>query len=145
MQRRQLLTGAAASLAMFHIVPRHVLGGPNHVAPSEKIHLAIVGAGGRGRQVLRQMLGEDDVRVVAVADPAKSFSLQNFYYKDVGGREPTREMVEKHYQPQDSSYKCASYENFQQMLDEQKDLDAVLCATPDHLHAFVSAKCLHAG
>ena len=45
MKRRQLLTGAAASLAMFHIVPRHVLGGPNHVAPSEKINLAIVAAG----------------------------------------------------------------------------------------------------
>ncbi len=145
MQRRQLLKGAAASLAMFHIVPRHVLGGPNHVAPSEKINLAIVGAGGRGRQVLREMMGEADVRVVAVADPAKSFSLENFYYKDVGGREPTRDLVEKHYQPQDSSFKCATFENFEQMLDEQKDLDAILCGTPDHLHAYVSAKSLRAG
>ncbi len=145
MQRRQLLKGAAASMAMFHIVPRHVLGGPNHVAPSEKINLAIVGAGGRGRQVLREMMGESDVRVVAVADPAKSFSLENFYYKDVGGREPTRDLVEQHYKPQDSSFKCATFENFEQLLDEQKDLDAILCGTPDHLHAYVSAKSLRAG
>lgn len=145
MQRRQLLKGAVASVAMFHIVPRHVLGGPNHVAPSERINLAIVGAGGRGRQVLREMMGEADVRVVAVADPAKSFSLQNFYYKDVGGREPTRDLVEQHYQATDRSHNCATYENFEQMLDEQKDLDAILCGTPDHLHAYVSAKSLHAG
>lgn len=145
MQRRELLAGAAASLAMFHIVPRHVLGGPGFIAPSEKINLAIVGAGGRGRQVLREMMKEQDVRVVAVADPAKSFSLQNFYYKDVGGREPTRELIEKQYQAQDSSFKCATFENFEELLAEQKNVDAVLCGTPDHLHAYVSSKSLAAG
>ncbi len=145
MQRRKLLAGAAASLTMFHIVPRHVLGGPGFIAPSEKINLAIVGAGGRGRQVLREMMKEPDVRVVAVADPAESFSLQNFYYKDMGGREPTRQLVEKQYQAQDSSFKCATFENFEELLTEQKNVDAVLCGTPDHLHAYVSSKCLAAG
>ncbi len=148
MKRRQLFKAAGAATAavgLFHIVQRHVLGGPRFVAPSDKINLAIVGAGGRGRQVLREMMAEDDVRVVAVADPAKSFSLADFYYKDMGGREPTRELVEKKYQATQPNYRCATYENFQEMLAEQKDLDAVLCGTPDHLHAFVSTKCLQAG
>lgn len=145
MNRRQLLKAASAATAAFHIVPRHVLGGPGFVAPSEKIHLAIVGAGGRGRQVLRGMLREEDVRVIAVADPAKSFSLEKFYYKDVGGREPTRELVEQHYAGQEQAGKCATYENFEEMLAAESDLDAVLCGTPDHLHAYVSAKCLRAG
>ena len=145
MQRRTLIKGAAATIAAFHIVPRHVLGGPNHVAPSERVHLAIVGAGGRGRKVLRGMMAEDDVRVVAVADPAKSFSLQDFYYRDIGGREPTREMVEEHYRKDDPAYKCSTYENFEDMLAEEDDLDAILCATPDHLHAYVSSTCLLAG
>lgn len=145
MHRRQFVSRAVSSLALFHIVPRHVLGGPGFVPPSEKINLAIVGAGGRGRQVLREMMKEQDVRVVAVADPAKSFSLQNFYYKDVGGRVPTQELIEKHHRSQDSSYRCAAYENFHDMLSQQTELDAVLCGTPDHLHAYVSTHCLKAG
>ena len=45
--RRQFLAGAAATAA-FTIVPRHVLGGANYVAPSEKIRLAIIGCGHQG-------------------------------------------------------------------------------------------------
>ncbi len=144
MQRRQVLK-AIASSAVFSIVPRHVLGGPKFVPPSEKIHMAIVGAGGRGRQVLKQLLQESDVQALAVADPAKSFSLQNFYYKDVGGREPTRDLIEQHYREKDKNYRCAMYENFEEMLDAEHDLDAILCGTPDHLHAYVSVKCMQAG
>lgn len=145
MQRRNFIQASAAGAAVFSIVPRHVLGGPGYVAPSEQIHLAIVGGGGRGRQVLREMMKESDVRVVAVADPAKSFSLQDFYYKDMGGREPTRELIEQQYRKQEQGYQCAAYENFEEMLSSQPDLDAVLCGTPDHLHAYVSAKCMQAG
>ena len=46
--RRDFL-GAAAAAAVFTIVPRHVLGGPKFVAPSEKVNVAIIGAGGQGR------------------------------------------------------------------------------------------------
>jgi predicted dehydrogenase len=145
MHRRKWLSGTTAALATFHIVPRHVLGGPGYIAPSDKINLAIVGAGGRGRQVLRGMMAEPDVRVVAVADPAESFSLQDFYYKDVGGREPTRQLIDQNYLPQEAGFKCSAYENFEEMLSEQPDIDAILCGTPDHLHAYVSVKSLQAG
>lgn len=145
MRRRTAIKTAIAAVSAFHIVPRHVLGGPNHVAPSETIRLALIGAGGRGRQVLRGMMNETDVQVVAVADPAKSFSLQDFYYRDVGGRVPTQELIEQKYRPEDAGFRCAGYEDFEEMLDTEKDLDAVICGTPDHLHAYVSATCLKAG
>ena len=144
MQRRELLKGAAVA-SLFHIVPRHALGGPNFIAPSDKINVALVGAGGRGRQVLKGLMQEADVRVVAVADPAESFSLQKFYYKDVGGREPTRELVEQHYRQSEPNFKCSTYENFEEMLSSEKDLDAIVCGTPDHLHAYVTLKSLQAG
>ena len=144
MQRRQLLSLAVAATA-WHIVPRHVLGGPGYIAPSEKIHLALVGCGGRGRQVLKEMLAEPDVRAVAVADPASEFSTAGYYYRDVGGREPTRALVEKHYQTSEPSFRCSAFADFEQMLQEQKDLDAIVCGTPDHLHAYVSIKALQAG
>ncbi|MCR9295364.1 MAG: Gfo/Idh/MocA family oxidoreductase [bacterium] len=145
MHRRTALKSTLAALGTFHIVPRHVLGGPNHIPPSEKIHMAIVGAGGRGRQVLKGMMQEPEVRVLAVADAAESFSLQDFYYRDVGGRKPTVEMVEQKYAASEPSFRCAAYEDFHEMLETESDLDAVICGTPDHLHAYVSSACLRAG
>ncbi len=142
MKRRTFL---AATASVASIVPRHVLGGPGYVAPSENVHVAIAGAGGRGRKVLRGMLAEPNVRAVAVADPAKQFSLQEFYYRDVGGRVPTQELIDEHYANKGSASKCAGYEDFEQMLADEKDLDAVICAAPDHLHAYISTKCLQAG
>ncbi len=143
--RRRTLLGLGLAAASFHIVPRHVLGGQGHVPPSEKIHLALIGCGGRGRQVLKEMLAEPDVQAIAVADPAKDFSTAKYYYKDVGGREPTKQMIEKHYQANDPKFTCAAYSNFEEMLIKEKDLDAVICGTPDHLHAYVSIKCMRAG
>ena len=46
--RRTFLAGAAAT-AGFTIVPRHVLGGQGTTAPSDKLNVACIGIGGRGR------------------------------------------------------------------------------------------------
>ena len=45
--RRNFLGGAAA-VAAFTIVPRHVLGGPRNIPPSEKLNIAGIGVGGQG-------------------------------------------------------------------------------------------------
>ena len=47
--RRQFIATTTAAAAAFTIVPRHVLGGPRFVAPSDKVNVAIIGAGGQGR------------------------------------------------------------------------------------------------
>src|SRR5947209_14853949 len=41
LSRRKFLAATATSVAGFSLVPRHVLGGPKFVAPSEKVNLAI--------------------------------------------------------------------------------------------------------
>lgn len=145
--RRHFIKTAAAATAVstFNIVPRHVLGGPRFVPPSEKVNVAIVGAGGQGRVNLRQLLQLDDVQVIAVADAAESFSLENFYYKGMGGRLPTKADIEKHYAEKTPNFRCADYEDFRVMLKKEKAVDAVLCATPDHLHAYVSCVAMRAG
>ncbi|MFO1065614.1 MAG: Gfo/Idh/MocA family oxidoreductase [Pirellulales bacterium] len=145
MVTRRRVIQAAAALGTFTIVPRHVLGGPKFVPPSEQVNVALVGAGGQGRSNLKQLLQQKDCRVIAVADPADSFSLENFYYKGVGGREPTLSDIDKHYDAAGASGKCKGYVDFREMLDKEKSLDAVLCATPDHVHAFVTANCMRAG
>jgi len=123
--RRQFLkrTGAAAA---FTIVPRSVLGGRTHPAPSEKVNIAIIGTGGQGINNIKELVEHQDVQVIALCD--------------VDGRGLSRavEVVEKHYAEQTKSgtYKgCVSYANFYEMLEKETDIDAVVVSTPDHTHA----------
>jgi predicted dehydrogenase len=141
--RREFLQAGAAA-AVFTIVPRHVLGGHGHVAPSDKVNVALVGAGGRGRENTNELLKLDDVQVIALADPAESFSLEKYYYKGTGGRTPVKARIEKHYAAKTPNYQCNVHEDFRHMLDKEKAIDAILCATPDHNHAYVSAYAMRA-
>ena len=89
--RRSFVKSAAttaAALSFPTIIPRHVLGGANFVAPSDKVNVAIVGVGGQGRHNTLQLLQLDDVQVTAIADPAEYWNLNDFYYKAIAGRGP---------------------------------------------------------
>jgi predicted dehydrogenase len=143
--RRGFLSATAAAAAGFTIVPRHVLGGTGHIAPSDKVNVALVGAGGRGRENVRELFKLADVQVIAVADPAERWDLGSFYYKNDAGRAPVCAEVEKHYSEKSPNARCAGYDDFREMLDKEKAIDAVLCATPDHLHAYVTLRALRAG
>lgn len=142
--RREFLR-ATSTIAACHILPRHVLGGPGYTPPSETVTVGIVGAGGRGFQNTKQLLKLDDVRVSAVADPAEHWDLSNFYYKGVAGRKPVSAAIEKHYAESGRSHKCQQFVDFRKMLDSKSAPDAILCATPDHLHATVSLSAMRAG
>src|SRR5438552_10804900 len=111
-RRKFLKAGAAA--AVFTIVPRHVLGGRGFVAPSDKVNIALIGAGGQGRTNARELFRLDDAQIIALADPAESFSLERFYYKAAGGRVPVRGEIEKHYAAKTPNFRCAAYEDFRQ-------------------------------
>ncbi len=143
--RRSFIKHTAASAAGFVIVPRHVLGGPDHVAPSDKVNIGLVGAGGRGRQNAAELLKLGDVQITAIADPAIYWDLKDFYYRSKAGRGPVKAMIEAHMRDSQSKYQVAEYEDFQKMLDKESSLDAILCATPDHTHAFVSIHAMRSG
>ena len=51
----------------------------------------------------------------------------------------------EHYAAKTPNYTCAVYEDFRVMLEKEKAIDAVLIATPDHLHAYVSIFAMKAG
>ncbi len=53
------------------IVPSHVLGGPRHIAPSDKINVAYIGLGTQGLRQLPAMLKIPEVQVTAVCDPQR--------------------------------------------------------------------------
>jgi len=119
MTRRRFL-GAAASAAAFTIVPRHVLGGPLKPAPSGKLNIAGIGVRGMGGANLRQLESEN---IVALCDVDHNYAAGAFK------RYPNAKV----------------YKDFRQMLEKQKDIDAVVVATPDHTHAVISLAAIKAG
>jgi predicted dehydrogenase len=118
-------TGSAALSAM--IVPRHVLGGQGFTAPSDIANIAVVGAGGMGFSNTGQVLSEN---LIAVADV-------DFGYVDrkIGGPVSRDGTPNKAYA---AFAKARRYEDFREMLDKEKEIDGVIIATPDHVHAAVA-------
>lgn len=170
MHRRRFLGSAAASTAALTILPRHALGGPGHVPPSDKITLAYIGVGTQGLREMIPLLRNPAVQIVAVCDPNKDSTDYIDWSKNGirdsirraldkpswgegvngirGGREVGREVIETYYANQRSaeSFKgCASYADFRELLDKEKDVDAVKIMTPDHLHATIAIAAMKRG
>ncbi|HUU16623.1 MAG TPA: Gfo/Idh/MocA family oxidoreductase [Sedimentisphaerales bacterium] len=117
--RRRFLA-ATATAAAVTIVPRQVLGGPGHTPPSEKLNIAGIGVGGMGNSNLRQLESEN---IVALCDVDHEYAAKTF----------------KRYP------KAKIYTDFRKMLDKQKDIDAVVIATPDHTHGVISMEAMRRG
>lgn len=138
--RRDFVATTGAALGAM-IVPRHVLGGQGYRAPSDTLNIAIVGAGGMGMSNMSQLLGE---RIAAVCDVDFGYverSLANRLRPPQGQSTPRPEAVKL----QEAYGKAARYTDFREMLARERDLDAVLVATPDHLHATIAHAAMRAG
>jgi predicted dehydrogenase len=97
-----------------------------------------------GRGVTRNLLPFPDVRVIAVADPADAYQ-DDFFYKSLVGRLPLKAEIDAHYADRGIDLACAEYKDFRVMLQQHPEIDAVVCATPDHLHAYVSVVAMRMG
>ena len=86
-----------------------------------------------------------DVQIIAVADPVETQDLNAFYSRAVSGRLPLKAEIEKHYSEKTPNFKVTDYEDFRVMLEKEKSVDAILCATPDHLHAYVTVTAMRQG
>src|SRR5215470_14375708 len=145
LSRRKFLGATATAVAGITLVPRHVLGGPKFVPPSEKVNIAIVGCGGQGQVNARNLFDQADAQIIALADPIEFQDLHAFYFKSNSGRLPLKAEIEKHFSEKTPNYKVADYVDFRAMLDKEKSIDAILCATPDHNHAYVSVTAMREG
>ena len=167
--RREFIGTAAAASIGFTILPRHVIGGPGYIPPSDKINLAYIGCGTQGLREMCALITNPELQIVSVCDPNKMSTnyidwSPNEIRDDIrkvigepewgasfkgvpGGRDVGKELVEKYYGKQSNSdYKgCTAYNDFRELLEKEKGIDAVKIMTPDHLHGYISIAAMKKG
>src|SRR2546421_6738608 len=106
--RREFIKNTSLATAGFFIVPRHVLG-KGFIAPSDKLNIAGIGAGGKGEDDLNEFSKSPNANIVAMADV------------------DDRQSVNSRKKFPQAKY----YKDFREMLDrEGKNIDAVSVSIP---------------
>jgi predicted dehydrogenase len=165
--RRDFVTTAAMAGAGVTIVPRHVLG-RGFQAPSDTVNIATVGIGGMGASNTRALMSQNIVAVADVDWRLLDAALKN--YQDDWAkaqnqmqqtartpvRSPAQVAANERRPAQNSTVnlkrflddqlpKLKRYKDYREMLDKQKDIDAVVVATPDHMHAAIATAAMDVG
>ncbi|HEX7859390.1 MAG TPA: Gfo/Idh/MocA family oxidoreductase [Verrucomicrobiae bacterium] len=116
--RRLFLSKSSAALASISFLPGSILGLNGATPPSEKLNIAAVGIGGQGGADLDQMKSENIVALVDVDSRRAKATHEKF---------PN----------------ARRFEDFRKMFDAMdKEIDAVLVATPDHTHAVAAMRAI---
>ncbi|MCX6877362.1 MAG: Gfo/Idh/MocA family oxidoreductase [Verrucomicrobia bacterium] len=117
MKRRSFLKQGTLAGAGFMILKSGLLARGN--SPNEKLNIAVIGCGGRGGSNLNDVQGEN---IVALCD------INSKTLAETAARFP----------------KARTYADWRKCL-EQQDIDAVVCSTTDHTHAFVANWAMNRG
>ena len=126
---RRTVLGAAAALAL----PASARA--RRLAPSDRVNLAVIGAGGMGANNMKRLT---DQNIVAAADVDFDHVAKSFV--DAKGA-TVADMI-----PLRAAYDRATrYADYRRMFDRQRDLDAVVIATPDHHHATAAKMAMERG
>lgn len=166
--RRRFIKTAGVGALAFSILPRHVLGGTGFIAPSDKLTLAYIGCGTQGLREMLPMLATPEIQIIAVCDPNRDAvgyrdwsktGLRDEIRRAInkpdwqpggeniipGGREVGKNVVDSFYanvRAADNFKACNAYADYRELLDKEKDLDAVKIMTPDHLHGLFAIAAL---
>jgi predicted dehydrogenase len=122
--RRGFVKNGLLGAAAFTIIPRYVLGGKGYIAPSDKLNLAAIGAGGKGWSDIENAYNKGANNVVALCDV---------------DRDMAKRAIEK--------WPNARYfYDFREMIEKMKgSIDAVTVSTPDHVHGIAAMAAMQSG
>ncbi|MDR2533740.1 MAG: Gfo/Idh/MocA family oxidoreductase [Tannerellaceae bacterium] len=167
MNRRNFIT-TGASLSLFSVIPSHVFaaGKKGLVPPSDRIALVHIAAGSESLNEIEALLKAPEIEIVGIADPNRESynyihwgpnglrdALRNIIgeprWKEgtkgiPGGRNVMKEVVDIYYRKNRPAYKgnIPVAEDYRELLEQIKDVDAVKIMSPDHLHAWQALDCL---
>lgn len=114
------------SIGLFSIVPRNVLGGNGHIAPSDQLTKAIIGTGGIGRSSYH-FTSDRQCRLIALCD------VDSKHLSDAVGMAKSRFRED-----------VRAYRDFRDLISNP-DVDVVHIATPPHWHAIMAVEAAKAG
>ena len=111
---------AAGAAGAFTILPSRVVAGQRRLSPNDKLNLGAIGVGGMGGSNLSRCETEN---IVALCDVDSQLAAKTFAKYPQAHR----------------------YGNYREMFDKERDLDAVIIATPDHTHAIIAMAAMRRG
>ena len=123
--RRDFLKSLGGA-ALLTIVPRNVLGGPDHIAPSDQLTKGIIGTGGIGRSSYH-FTSNEACRLVALCDVDNNHLTQ------------AQNMAKQRF-----GQECATYHYYRDLINDP-NVDIVHIATPPHWHGLMAAEAAEAG
>ena len=131
-----IASGLAFTPEMFNAVPLKYKTGTRQ----DKIKVGFIGIGNRGSQLLHSFMGNPDVMVTALSDVYEPYLTRDFSkvhekYKAMGRVPSMGENFGKNVK---------TYPDYRNLL-EDKQVDAVCIATPDHWHAIQAIQAIQAG
>jgi len=120
--RRAFVRVAGSAATAFAIVPRYVVAGGGATPPSERLNIAGIGVGGQGAGDIGAVAANNNIVALCDVDTRRSAeTLKKFS-------------------------DAKQYRDFRKMFDEmEKDIDAVVVATPDHTHAVAAMAAIKRG
>lgn len=148
LKRREFIKKTAASVIGLSIIPSYVLGGSGRIPPSDKLNIALIGSGTQALKLLPGWLERPELQFISVCDPNRESYDYPVWGKSqgatrgvAGGREVGRKRINEFYAKSKGTgtYNgCSAYADFRELLEKEKDIDAVFIMTPDHLHATIA-------
>ena len=167
--RRKFVSTVAGAGAAITIVPRHVLG-HGIQAPSDTVNIAVIGFG-MGASNARALMSQNLVAFCDVHDSRMASAIKQFEnaanapataaqrgggsavqrtpskaQQEANARRPAQNSREnaKRFVEQNLP-KLAKYRDYREMLEKQKDIDGIVVATPDHMHAPIATMAMDLG
>ena len=157
LDRRQFLGAAGATAAALTLLPTGSYGKQRRISANDRVNVATVGCGGMGRANLVALANMNlvamcdvdwnyvDARFADIDNQIVSANKRATEATDPVEKQRALQQVKDWQALQAQIPKSTRYTDYREMLAKQKNIDAVVVATPDHTHALIALAAMDLG